>query len=82
MIGPIEGIERIQRLEAKWILTPKAQGYTDISFYLLIDLGGSLPAWIVNMAVADGPFETVLNMRSEVQKPKYQNINLSYIEEL
>lgn len=81
-IGRIEGIVRIKKLNARWEFMPKNNGTVDLSFYLLIDLGGGLPAWIVNMAIADGPFETVLNMRNEVKKQKYQKATYSFIEEL
>jgi len=81
-IKEIDGIVRIQKLNAQWKFTPKLNGTVDIAFTLLIDLGGALPAWIVNMAIADGPFETVLNMKKEVQKEKYQQTKYSFIEEL
>jgi len=81
-IRPIEGIVRIERLEAKWEFMPKPGGMVDLSFYMLIDLGGTLPAWAVNMAIADGPFETVLNLRKVVKEEKYQNMVYDFIEEL
>lgn len=77
-----DGIVRIQKLKAKWQFTPIKGGFVEISFTLLINLGGEIPAWIVNMAIADGPFETVLNMTKEVQKEKYQNAKYSFIEEM
>lgn len=81
-IDEIDGIVRIKKLNAKWKFVPKKNETVDLTFYLLIDLGGGLPAWLVNMAIADGPFETVLNMTKEVQKEKYQKTKLSFIEEL
>lgn len=81
-IPPLKDIVRIKRLEAQWKFVPKPGGIVEINFTLLIDLGGDLPAWLVNLAVADGPFETVYNMRKEVMKPKYQNTVYSFIVEL
>jgi len=75
-------IVRIKKLNAKWIFVPKPDGTIDVTSLLLIDLGGDLPSWLVNMAIADGPFETVYNMRKEVIKSKYQNIVYEFIEEL
>ena len=75
-------IVRIKKLQAQWKFIPKKNGIIEINFTLLIDLGGDLPSWLVNMAIADGPFETILNMRKEVVKPKYQNIKYDFIEEL
>jgi len=81
-IKKIEGIERIQKLNAKWEFTPKANGFVDVSFYMLIDLGGSLPSWIINMAIADGPYETVYNLRKIVNEDKFQKAEYEFIEEL
>ena len=81
-IGQIDGIVRIKNLNARWEFVPKGNGIVELTFYLLIDLGGELPGWLINLAIADGPFETILNMRKEVQNQKYQNAKLSFIEEL
>jgi len=81
-IPPKKDIVRIEKLIAKWIFVPKPDGTVDVTSLLLIDLGGDLPSWLVNMAIADGPFETVYNMRREVVKPKYQNTVYDFIEEL
>ncbi len=81
-IPPKKDIVRIEKLNAKWIFAPKPNGTVDVTSLLLIDLGGDLPSWLVNMAIADGPFETVYNMRREVVKSKYQNTVYNFIEEL
>lgn len=78
----ITGIVRIKKLKAKWDFVPKNDGTIDLTFFISIDLGGGLPAWVVNMAIADGPFETVSNLRKEAQKEKYQKIKLNFIDEL
>ncbi len=81
-IREIDGIVRIKKLNAHWKFIPKGNGTVDLTFHMLIDLGGNLPAWAVNMAIADGPFETVQNMVEEVQEEKYQKTTFSFIEEL
>jgi len=81
-IEEIDGIVRIKDLQAKWYFIPKKDGTIDLTFYMHIDLGGGLPAWLINMAIADGPFETVYNLRKEAQKENNQKIKLSFIEEI
>jgi len=81
-IPPLKDIVRIKKLQAEWKFIPQKKGIIQIKFTMLIDLGGDLPAWIINMAIADGPFETVYNMRKEVIKPKYQNTVYDFIEQL
>lgn len=77
-----KGIVRIKRLNSKWVFVPKENGTVDIMFYMSIDVGGTVPTWAVNMAVADGPFQTVKNLKQEIDKGKFKNIKLSFIEEL
>lgn len=39
-----------------------------VEYALRIDPGGSVPAWLVNMAMADGPHESFRNLKSELKK--------------
>ncbi len=77
-----DGIVRIRDLHSKWEFTPKENGTIDLTFYMWVDLGGGIPAWIMNLVITDGPFETAQKFIKEVQKEKHQNIKLNYIEEL
>lgn len=77
-----EGIVRVKKLNGRWEFIPHKNGIVDLRFYLLIDAGGTLPTWVVNAAIAEGPFQTVQNLVKQVQKEKYKNIKLSFIEEL
>lgn len=77
-----EGIVRIKSFKSVWEFIPKQNGTVDIIFYLQIDVGGVVPAWAMNLAIAEGPFQTVQNLKKEVKKEKYKNAKLSFIEEL
>lgn len=70
---------RITEFRAKWILTLLPGGYVNVEYQLLVNPGGNVPAWLVNMAVIDGPFETGVNMREWIKKEVYQKAKLSYI---
>ena len=72
---------RIARLKSTWVFTPKINGIIDIRFELSIDLGGDIPAWLVNFAIDKGPFNTLLNMAKVVSSDKYRNKVLPYIKE-
>lgn len=52
---------RVPFSEAHWAVTQKGSNL-HISYTLQVDPGGSLPAWMVNMAMAEGPFETFKNL--------------------
>src|SRR6478609_215891 len=75
------GKVRITQMDAKWILTPLANGDCVIEYYLSIDPGGSVPGWIVNMGITDGPIETMKNMNKQLVLDKYKNVKLSFIRD-
>ena len=72
---------RITKFNASWVLTPQKNGTIEIVYQLFVDPGGYVPAWLVNMAVIDGPFETLNNMKSWVAKEKYQKTKIPFIIE-
>jgi hypothetical protein len=45
----------------------------------MVDPGGSIPAWLINMFATKGPYESVDAMRKHVLKPAYANVHLPFI---
>lgn len=80
-ISDFPGYVRIMKFNASWVLTPQKDGTVEIIYELLVDPAGSVPAWAVNMAIVDGPFETMNNIKALVFKEKYQKTKISFIEE-
>ena len=76
-----EGLVRVPKLYSKWTFTPMNNGDIDIEFFLIIDLGGNIPAWLVRDAISNGPFNTLVSLREEIQKPIYKEAHLKYITE-
>ena len=68
-------------LKSLWTLIPKGNGRVDVSYELIVDPGGWIPAWLVNMTMAVGPYNTILNMREELKKEKYQSAKYTFIKE-
>jgi hypothetical protein len=52
-----------------------------VTYQLLVDPAGYVPAWIINLAVVDGPYETALHLRDWVEKKKYKEAVVPYIKE-
>lgn len=77
-----KGAVRIKTLKLYWKFTPLPKGKVQIDYELLSDPGGMLPKWLINMALDQGPTKTILALRQEIQKEKYQNNQLDYIKEL
>ena len=76
-----DGHVRITQFQALWTLTPMKNGIVNCEYQLLVNPGGNIPAWLVNLAAVDGPFETTLNMREWVFKDKYQKATFPFISE-
>lgn len=74
-----EGIVRIQKMHSVWELTPQGNGVVTVGFKILLDLGGNIPTWLVNLAVDKGPYYTLLHFKEIVRQDQYQNAHLSYI---
>lgn len=75
-IAEKKGIVRIQRSTGIWKLTPVEKGVIKVEYTLQVDPGGLLPAWLVNLFAATGPFQSLKGLRQEVKLPKYQQAKL------
>lgn len=74
-------VVRMKTTTTKWTLVPGAGGWLYVEYYIYADPGGSIPDWLVNMAIDVGPRETIKSMRTILQQPKYQTAKLAYIKE-
>lgn len=67
---------RVQASRSSWLL--KSDGImTKADYYLEIDPGGSLPAWLINLYASDGPWRTFKNLKEKIHAHK--NMNLPFI---
>jgi hypothetical protein len=72
-------IVRVTQSEGKWIITPLSKKLIKVEYTLRLDPGGNIPAWLINMFVTKGPFESFKNLKTHLQKPVYQNARLPFI---
>lgn len=77
----VPGHVRVVNLRALWTLTPLKDGFVNVEYLLMLDPAGSIPAWVVNLGVVDGPYQTELNMKEWLFKEKYQSAKSSFIVE-
>lgn len=70
---------RIREFRAVWTLKPLKNGIVEIEYELLVNPAGAIPAWIINMAIVDGPYETSLKMKTWLLREKYQNASFPFI---
>lgn len=53
---------------AVWDVSEMPAGTLHVKYVLTVDPGGTVPAWMINMAIAEGPFATFRNLRQELVK--------------
>jgi len=76
-----EEMVRIKTLEIKYIMKPNFDGSVTIDYYLKSDPAGNLPAWIINLALAYGPSESIKEFKKLLAEEPYKSAALPHILE-
>ena len=63
--SPPENVVRVPFFDAAWTVIKNGNGLK-ITYTLRIDPGGSVPAWLVNIAMADGPYVSFWNLKKQL----------------
>lgn len=63
-----DALVRVPFSEARWEVAIVNNKDLSIQYFLRIDPGGSVPTWLVNMAMAEGPYVTFKNLREKLMK--------------
>jgi hypothetical protein len=71
-----ENIVRLPYSESLWKFTAVNENNTFVELYLSVDVGGTIPPWIINLFISKGPYQTLLNFSIIVHDKKYQNSRL------
>lgn len=72
-----KNVVRIPFSKARWLIKPLSSSLLQIDYYIEIDLGGSIPPWIVNMVAPQAPYQTFHNMRKKISI--YKNRTVPFI---
>jgi hypothetical protein len=75
----MKGLERIPYTNAIWEVTPIGVNSIHVEYFLKINPGGGVPAWIVNMFIAKAPFESFENLSKIIQEKRFQNQKFNFI---
>lgn len=76
-----DDLVRIKKADLKWTFTPLGNGIVRVDYYLNSDPGGSIPAWMVNLAADQGPLQTMIKFKEMLEKEKYKNRKLAFVQE-
>jgi hypothetical protein len=72
-------VVRIANSKGKWVLSPVSKSRVKVVYTLHADPGGSIPAWITNLFVTQGPSQSFKKLKVHLQKQIYKNVQLDYI---
>ncbi len=61
-----EGVVRVPMAKAHWVIEPIGKSEIHLYYTLLIDPGGYIPVWMLNLALAEGPYKTLKNLKSRL----------------
>lgn len=76
------GLVRIKQADLRWTFTPVGNGVVKVDYYMNSDPGGSIPAWVVNLAADQGPLQTMVKFKEMLEKEKNRNRKLAFVQEM
>jgi len=74
LIPKKKNLIRIPSFDSYYILSPDDEGWLDMEYFLRIDPGGALPAWVVNLAATTGPNSTMRALYKVIASGKYDDV--------
>jgi len=72
-------IVRIKYSRSNWIITPLVNKKFRVEYRVQVDPGDGVPAWLLNLFIANGPYETFLKLKEQIQLPQYVNARFPFI---
>lgn len=58
---------RVPCFEGNWTVRAVGANKLQVAYYLNIDPGGTIPAWISNLFITKGPYETFINLAKQLR---------------
>lgn len=63
-----DNVKRMPKFKGFWKLEQQGDGTVKVTHQVHAEPGGSIPAWLANAKVTDGPLETLRNLKAITQK--------------
>ena len=73
--------ERMPSVEGGWLFRPLGNGEVEVTMTGHADLGGAVPAVIVNLLIQEHPYQSLLAMRKIIGEPRFQTARLVDVKE-
>lgn len=79
---PVEkSIVRVKYSKVTWTVTPLNNARFKVEYRLQMDPGGSIPAWLLNLFISKGPFESFTKLKEEIQLPEYREAKFTFLQD-
>lgn len=76
-----KGYVRVKQTVSQWKIEPDGPGFLRLEYYLKADPGGSIPAWMINMALDGGPLKALYALRDAIRTEPYSKQKPAFIRE-
>jgi hypothetical protein len=71
---------RIMHSDSHWNIIYGNNNVLHIEYTIRFDPGGAIPAWLMNMFVTEGPYQTFSKLQERVRMPAYQNAHFDFVK--
>lgn len=72
-------IVRVPMSLATWTVVPLSSSLLKIEYFILIDPGGSVPPWMINMVSAQAPYDSFKTLKYKIREKKFANVKVPFI---
>lgn len=62
-----KGIVRVPRAQGYWLFTDMGDGTIKVVQQSVAELGGSVPDWVINSTIVEGPYEVLLGLKKMLE---------------
>jgi hypothetical protein len=67
-------IVRVPMSHAKWTVVPLSSSLLKVEYFIQIDPGGSVPAWMINLVAAQAPYDSFKTLKNKIRQKKFMNL--------
>lgn len=73
------GLVRVPFWNGEWQVRAVSATRLQIHYSFLVDPGGTLPAWLVNVLAPVAPYQSFIKLRNSLQLPRYQGKSFEFL---
>jgi hypothetical protein len=73
------GLVRVPFWNGEWQVRAVSANRLQIHYSFLVDPGGTLPAWLVNLIAPVAPYQSFMKLRNSLQLPRYQGKTFAFL---